>query len=391
MKFLPGKFLLLASLIFCLFILDTSILTASEYNIYKKAIENLRSERNSYQEIYSDKVIENLDRTSYRGKTYKRYLRLMYAAMDQVEKMLQERLENSDITKVEEHDYKGIIFLDAGHGADDPGATVPPCISDRSKMLFSESDLTFEVSAIVKQILEKEGYLVILMRQDISQGYSLFVRSIFCRAIQPDIALSVHFNSSQYAYPVFDNPDTALPELDYTRVYVWGPSPDDLLFPFYKKIHEKIQKLGSRSKTLILADNIANELKKSIGTDFAISSELQVKLAEVKQLREDLSEQMLAQKTSTFPRKTYEDIIPEDIMRENITISETYKNDVMSYPGVESADYHLVREMPSVPSVLVESLFISCPQEQSMMNDQRKNDIAAGISSGIINYFEKIQ
>ncbi len=389
MKYFSGIILSLISLILSFSLLSPSVLTASEYDIYKKAIENLRNERDYYKEKYTDEVVENLDKRSYRGKTYRRYLRLMYAAMNQVEGILQERLENSNVTQAQ--DYKAIVFLDAGHGGDDPGATVPPCISDRSKMRFSESDITFEVSTIAKKVLEAEGYIVVLMRQDISEGYSLFLRSVFCRSIQPDIAVSIHLNSSQYAYPVYDRPDTALPELDYTRVYVWGPSPEDLLYPFYKNIHIRIQKDDSRSKSLFLADNIANALKKSINIDFSISPELQVRLAEVKQLREELSAQMLAKKASGFPVKVYDDIFPEDIMQENISISECYKNDVAPYPGVEAADYHFVREMPSIPSVLVESLFISCPQEQILMDEKRKKDIASGISKGIIHYFENLE
>ncbi|MDX9703529.1 MAG: N-acetylmuramoyl-L-alanine amidase [Candidatus Auribacterota bacterium] len=361
---------------------------ASEYSVYKNALQNLREERSFYKLNYTEEILLKLDEKAYRGKTYSRYLRLLYSAMDEVEAILGHRLINSDDTQSDQ--YRGVVFLDAGHGGTDPGATVPPFMADRPEMLLAESDITFEISGILKDQLAKNGYLVILSREHISEGYSLFVRSVLCRAIRPDIAVSVHLNSSQYAYPVFDRADTALPELNYTRVYVWAPAPEDLLYPFYKEMHKRILESNTRQQSLTLADSIANELRTELQLDFTLPPDLQVKLAQIKELRKQLSEQLVAIKTPTYPRELYEDIIPEDILRENIDISSSYKLDIQSFPGVEGADLHLVREMPQIPSVLVEPIFISCPQEQSLLlNDQRKQQIATGIFKGIIAYFEK--
>lgn len=362
---------------------------ASERELYQRALNNTRNERVWYQQQYPDEKVVELDKKAYKRKTYSRYLKLLYSSLDEVEKILEKRIAGCSSDEIHTS-YRGIIFLDAGHGGDDPGATVPPYMTDRSQMVIAEGDVTYEISQMVYEDLTEKGFLVIRSREKVSDGMPLSVRSALCRAIEPDIAVSIHLNSSQYAYPIYDHPETAFSELNYTRVYVWGPHAEDLLIPFYREKHGHICASGSRTKSIKLANDIAEALKGELDLDYTLSDELRAQFDTVKQKRIALSEQLVASRPTSFVKQPLEDFFPTELLAENKTISDMYVQDVCMLPGVEGADLHLVREMPKIPSVLIEPLFISCPEEQrKLLQGNRKEQIADAITNGILTYFQE--
>ena len=80
-----------------------------------------------------------------------------------------------------------IIVLDPGHGGNDVGAI---------RGDITEKDITLDVSKRVKDILTKQGYKVEMTR-DKDETLSLQDRVDFSEAIQPDIFISIHVNSSE--------------------------------------------------------------------------------------------------------------------------------------------------------------------------------------------------
>lgn len=84
---------------------------------------------------------------------------------------------------------KEVIVIDPGHGGKDPGArslTKPPLLEKR---------LTLSCAHIVKHSLEALGYKPLMTRKG-DQSLTLDDRVEFAQANQPDIFVSIHFNSA---------------------------------------------------------------------------------------------------------------------------------------------------------------------------------------------------
>lgn len=80
-----------------------------------------------------------------------------------------------------------VIVLDAGHGGSDVGA-------EREQIY--EKDINLSIVRQVREILEKEGYAVILTREEDS-FLSVEERADFVNSLQPTIFVSVHCNDSE--------------------------------------------------------------------------------------------------------------------------------------------------------------------------------------------------
>ncbi len=368
-----------------------SVLYASEKEIYTQALNRIDEEHRFLKKTYSDALLSQLDKKNFRNKTYKKRLNLIYSGIESAKNILVNKIKN--LSDPKDGRVERIIYIDPGHGGTDPGATIPPIKkSNDVGYLFTESSLTFEISKIVKKKLEALGYCVILSRDEVTDGPSLYARSALCRAIKPDISLSVHLNSTRYAYPIYDDPDTAFSKINYTRAYVWGPSGFDLFYPFYIDRHKKVLSSGSRKESIRLADLIVRSFKTNLGLDYTLSEEDNIKLARVKQLREDLKQSVPKKSETEFPvvKAKYAEDISLDILNENKIISKQYLDDVKDYYGVDSKDLHMVRETPSIPSVLLEAVFLSCPVEQYLFEkENRVEQIANAIVVGIKNYFRE--
>ncbi|MCB1194851.1 N-acetylmuramoyl-L-alanine amidase [bacterium] len=354
----------------------------AEEKDYGDLLNNLNREKSELQLIYTAEKISALDKKSIKGKTYASRLRMVYAGIDEAKKLLgNHRIYFSDSLK----DKKRIVFLDPGHGGKDVGATVPPIVGQEQETYFlTESSITFRIAQRVKSLLENYGYGVILTRPNEEDGLSLYARSALCRASKADISVSIHLNSSQYAFPIFERMDTAMPELNYSRVFVWGPEPYDFFYPFYNQIHAQIKESGSRQKTLALANSLAEALYAATNVSHELPEEQLAKLDSVKKLRADLAMQKIPSETTEIPLY---DIVP-GILEKNNKISAMYKEDIKNLPGVNGKDLHMVREIPCIPAVLIEPVFLSAPEEQEkIISNNRIEEISLGIAAGIINYF----
>lgn len=368
-----------------------SVVCASEKEIYTRALDRIDEEYRNLKKTYSDTLLLQLDKKNFRNKTYKKRLNLIYSGIDSAKSILINKIEK--ISDLKDSSFEKIIYIDPGHGGTDPGATIPSVKKTKDVgYLFTESSLTFAISKIVKKKLETLGYCVILSRDEITDGPSLYARSALCRAIKPDISVSVHLNSTRYAYPIYDVPDTAFSKINYTRAYVWGPSGVDFFYPFYIDRHSEVVSSGSRKESIRLADSIVRSFKTSLGLDYTLSKEDNIKLARVKQLREDLKQTMSKNLETKFPivKPKYDEDISLDILNKNKIISKQYLDDIKDYYGVDSKDLHMVRETPSIPSVLLEAVFLSCPAEQYLFEkENRVEQIANAIVAGIKNYFRE--
>lgn len=348
-------------------------------------INNLEREKSALQQSYTAEKIVALDKKSIKGKTYASRLRTVYGGIDEAKKLLvNHKIYFSDSLK----NKKRIVFLDPGHGGKDRGATVPPILEEEHETYFlTESSITFRIAQRVKSLLESSGYGVILTRSNEEDGLSLYARSALCRASTADISVSIHLNSSQYAFPIYERMDTAMPEINYSRVFVWCPEPYDLFYPFYNQIHTQIKESESRQKTLALASSLAEALYSTTNVSHELPDEKVAKLNEVKKLRAELAMQKTPSATAEI---SVYDIAPA-ILEKNTKISAMYKEDIKNRPGVNGKDLHMVREIPCIPAVLIEPVFLSAPEEQEkIISSNRIEEIALGIVAGIINYFTSV-
>lgn len=94
----------------------------------------------------------------------------------------------------EEGTLKGTtVFLDAGHGQNDSGALGP-----LGKYGPMEKDINLSIALYTKEYLEGLGATVIMSRVD-DTFYSLSDRVSMIRNLRPDISVSIHGNSLDYA------------------------------------------------------------------------------------------------------------------------------------------------------------------------------------------------
>lgn len=93
-----------------------------------------------------------------------------------------------------------IVVLDAGHGGEDPGV-----VSDYSGL--AEKDLNLRITKLVKDLLEQDGYTVLLTRTEDNLQYSPGTKAIYEKRKQDltkrkkiidesnaDVAISIHMN-----------------------------------------------------------------------------------------------------------------------------------------------------------------------------------------------------
>ncbi len=354
---------------------------AGETQIYRKALENLAKEKKYYIETYPESKIKKLEKNNYSKIKYSKRIKSILKGINDAEKILYRKLRNTRKNKSLENSI--VVFLDPGHGGIDKGANFKSdIVVGGNKKELTEKEINFAISKMIKRKLERKGYIVILSRDTVNEGPSLYARSALCRAIEPDIAVSIHLNSSEYAIPLMNRVETAMPEMNFTKVFVWLPSKIDLFIPFYYTNVKKMETNGTRKKSIYLADSIAKELKSYLNLDYDISEEERLRLVKVIELRE-----------SIYPTKKeviHLEKYPPVLLEKYTEISTEYENDIKDYPGIAGKDLHMVREIPAVPSVLVESVFLSCPYEQyKLVFKKRKNKIADAVAHGIENYFKE--
>ena len=104
------------------------------------------------------------------------------------------------ITEASYNNRSPIVVLDAGHGGEDPGV-----VSDFSGL--AEKDLNLRIAKLVKDLLEQDGYTVLMTRAEDTLQYSQGTSSIYDKRKQDltkrkklidesnaDIAVSIHMN-----------------------------------------------------------------------------------------------------------------------------------------------------------------------------------------------------
>jgi N-acetylmuramoyl-L-alanine amidase len=221
------------------------------------------------------------------------------------------------------------IVIDPGHGGEDPGA-----IGRRGSR---EKDITLNIARRLKGLIDAEPNMRALLTRDGDYFLPLGARVAKAQAVNADLLVSIHADA-------FKRPD------------VRGSS---------------VFALSDRRASSEMARILA---KQENDSDLIGGVALKVKDDHVKRTIIDLSQ------TATID---YSLRLGSSVLRRLGAVNDLHK------PNVEQASF-AVLTAPDVPSILVETAFISNPQEEKRLNDERYQDrLARAILEGIKEYVAK--
>ncbi len=222
-----------------------------------------------------------------------------------------------------------MIVIDAGHGGEDPGA-----IGRRGSR---EKDITLTIARRLKALVDAEPNMRAVLTREGDYFLPLDVRVEKARQLKADLFVSIHADA-------------------FVRPHARGSS---------------VFALSDRRATSELARILA---KKENESDLIGGVNLAGKDDYLKRTIIDLSQ------TATID---YSLRLGNSVLQRLGSVNELHK------PRVEQASFAVLKS-PSVPSILVETAFISNPQEEKRLNDQAYQEkLARAILEGIRDYIAR--
>lgn len=221
------------------------------------------------------------------------------------------------------------IAVDAGHGGEDPGA--------HGKGGANEKDVTLAIARRLKARIDAEPNMRAVLTRDGDYFIPLHMRVVKARAVQADLFVSIHADS-------FINTDAR------------GSS---------------VFALSERGATSVAARMLA---KRENEADLIGGVNIKVKDPYLAQTLLDLSQTATINDSLKLGRA---------VLGELGGINRLHKG------SVEQAGFAVLKA-PDIPSILVETAFISNPnEEQKLTDDAYQEKLAGAILGGIKRYFAK--
>mgnify|MGYP006171371567 CR=1 FL=1 len=221
------------------------------------------------------------------------------------------------------------IVIDPGHGGEDPGAL--------GRHGSREKDVTLTIARRLKRLIDAEPNMRALLTRDGDYFLPLHARVEKARKVRADLFVSIHADA-------------------FIRPHARGSS---------------VFALSERRATSEAANWLA---KRENDADLIGGVNLDVKDKYLARTLLDLSQ------TATID---YSLRLGDSVLRRLETVNTLHK------PRVEQASFAVLKA-PDVPSILVETAFISNPQEERRLNDEAYQDkLARAILEGIRDYIAK--
>jgi N-acetylmuramoyl-L-alanine amidase len=218
------------------------------------------------------------------------------------------------------------VVIDPGHGGEDPGA--------RGRRGALEKDITLLIAKRLKMLIDAEGGMRAVLTRDGDYYLSLQARVEKARAVKADLFVSVHADA-------------------FIRPHARGSSVFTL----------------SQRPTSAAAAWLA---KQENDSDLVGGVNLDTRDPYLKQVLVDLAQ------TATSDHS---------LKLAGAVLSELGEINTLHKARVERAGFAVLKA-PDVPSILVETAFISNPQEESRLRDERYQDkMARAMLAGIKRYF----
>lgn len=237
--------------------------------------------------------------------------------------------DKADDAGASRSDRLAMIAIDPGHGGEDPGA--------RGRRGTQEKDVTLLIARRLKAHIDAEPGMRALLTRDGDYYLPLQVRVDKARRIKADLLVSIHADA-------------------FIRPHAHGSS---------------VFALSERRATSEAARWLA---KKENEADLIGGVNLDGKDRYLAQTLLDLSQ------TAT---------IDHSLRLGNAVLAELGTVNALHKPRVEQASFAVLKA-PDIPSILVETAFISNPSEEKRLNDRAYQDrLARAIVAGIKQYLAK--
>ena len=221
------------------------------------------------------------------------------------------------------------VAIDAGHGGEDPGA--------KGQAGTQEKAVTLAIARRLKAILDNQPNMRGVLTRDGDVFIPLHHRVVKARNVQADLFVSIHADA-------------------YIRPNAKGSS---------------VFALSDRGATSAAARWIA---KRENDADLIGGVNLDVPDPNLKRVLLDLSQ------TAT---------INDSLKLGRIVLNELSTVSTLHKPRVEQAGFAVLKA-PDIPSILVETAFISNPAEEERLTDENyQTQLAGAIATGIRRYFAK--
>lgn len=218
------------------------------------------------------------------------------------------------------------VVLDPGHGGEDPGAIGP-------KGTY-EKDVVLAVGKRVRKLLAREPNLRVVLTRDSDYFVPLAKRVAKARGVRADLFVSIHADAF------------IRPEARGSSVYV----------------------LSSTGASSLGAKWLAKRENKS---DLIGGINIRTRMPEMANLLMDLYTTSQIRDSRTLAK---------------MMLSELGQVGTLHKTSVEQANFAVLRS-PDVPSVLVETAFISNPEEEKRLrNPKYQDELARAIAKGILDY-----
>ncbi len=224
-----------------------------------------------------------------------------------------------------------IVAIDAGHGGKDPGAV--------GSLGTHEKDVTLAIARKLKERIDKEPNMRAILTRDGDYYISLPQRRINARRANASLFVSIHADA---------NP----------KPHAHGSS---------------VFTLSEHGATSTTASWLANK-ENSVDNDLMGGIDITTKSKDIKELLLDLS-----------VNATINDSVKlaEQVLKQLGDINHLHKRQV------EQAGFAVLKS-PDIPSILVETAFLSNPkEEEKLRNHIYQNKLADAVFSGIKSYFIK--
>jgi N-acetylmuramoyl-L-alanine amidase len=221
------------------------------------------------------------------------------------------------------------IAIDAGHGGEDPGA--------KGAKGSYEKDITLSIARRLKGLIDKQENMRAYLTRDGDYFIPLHERVNKARRVQADLFVSVHADA-------------------FIKPHARGSS---------------VFALSEKGATSAAAKWLA---KNENDADLIGGINVGVKDMYLKQTLIDLSQ--TAQ-------------ISDSLKLGKVVLEEIGGINQLHKPRVEQAGFAVLKA-PDIPSILIETAFISNPEEEQRLNDEDYQDkMASAIVTGIKRYFER--
>jgi N-acetylmuramoyl-L-alanine amidase len=220
-----------------------------------------------------------------------------------------------------------IVAVDAGHGGEDPGALGPSG--------SQEKDVTLAIARKLKALIDAQPNMRAVLTRDGDYFVALHARVQKARRVQADLFVSVHADA-------------------FVKPHARGSS---------------VYALSEKGATSVAAQWLA---KRENDADLIGGVNLDVRDPHLKQTLLDLTQ------TATNN---------DSLKLARAVLGEVGEINALHKSSVEQAGFAVLKA-PDVPSILVETAFITNPEEERRLRDDAyQSRMAAAILSGIKRYF----